>query len=185
MAPSDEITFLPLGAILQSLPVAGTNIVQGFPSQAAYESHNTPHFGATIGRVANRIRDATITSLNNGQTYRLAANNGPNSLHGGPKGWGKKIWEGPTPVGVRKEIPGLAGEGEKLEEGGESVVFRIRSEDGDEGFPGTVEASVVYTAGKTAGGATVLAMEYEAKLVEGADETVINMTNHSYVHVDV
>lgn len=178
--PSDEIAFLPLGAILQSLHVGGTNIVQGFPSQAAYEAHNSPHFGATIGRVANRIRDATIASLNNGQTYRLAANNGPNSLHGGPNGWGKKIWQGPTPAGVKKDIPGLAGQ-DAIQDGGESVVFALRSEDGDEGFPGTVEARVVYTAGKTAEGKTVLAMEYEAKLVEGADETVINMTNHSYV----
>lgn len=81
-------------------------------------------------------------------------------------------------MGVKKEIPGLE---DALKEGGESVVFKIRSEDGEEGFPGTVEASVVYTAGKTAEGKTVLAMEYEAKLVSGADETVINMTNHSYV----
>lgn len=178
MSSSDEITFLPLGAILQSFHVAGTNIVQGFPSQSAYASHNSPHFGATIGRVANRIQNATITSLNNGQSYKLGANDGPNNLHGGAKGWGKKTWEGPTPIGVKKEIPGL---NEQIHDGGESVVFKIRSEDGDEGFPGTVEASVVYTAGKTAEGKTILAMEYEAKLLDGAEETVINMTNHSCV----
>lgn len=178
---SDEISFLPLGAILQSLHVSGINIVQGFPAQADYEVHNSPHFGATIGRVANRIKDATITSLNNGQTYKLGANDGPNNLHGGAKGWGKRVWEGPTPVGVKKEVPGLEEDG--IKEGGESVVFKIRSEDGDEGFPGTVEASVVYTAGKTADGKTVLAIEYEAKLLEGADETAINMTNHSSVFI--
>lgn len=171
-------TFLPLGAIIQTFNVAGTNIVQGFPTQELYDSHNTQHFGATIGRVANRISLAEINHLNGGKSYKLAANNGPNSLHGGPKGWGKRIWEGPTPVGV-KEVPGVKGL-----KGGESVKFSIVSKDGDEGFPGTVEASVIYTAGtEEVDGkeVTVLGIEYEAKLVDGADETAINMTNHSYV----
>lgn len=183
MSPTDDITFLPLGAILQSLPVAGHNIVQSFAAQADYEAHNSPHFGATIGRVANRLAGAAVGPLNGRETYPLAANDGPNSLHGGPKGWGKRVWDGPEPVGVRKEVvPGW--EEGKLSEGGESVRFRLLSEDGDEGFPGTVEASVVYTAGKRVEGGkevTVLGMEYEAKLTGGAEETVINMTNHSYV----
>jgi aldose 1-epimerase len=170
------VTFLPLGAIIQELRVGGLNIVQGFPTQALYESHNGPFFGETIGRVANRIKGAKLDSLNGGQAYTLAANNGPNNLHGGVVGWGKKIWKGPTPVGVR-EIPGV---GEI--DGGESVKFSLVSEDGDEGFPGTVEASVVYTVGKQVQGGKeviVLGIEYEAELVGGADETVINMTNHS------
>lgn len=182
---TDEITFLPLGAILQTLPIAGHNIVQGFTSQADYEAHNSAHFGATIGRVANRLANATIDSLNGNKSYKLTANNGPNSLHGGPKGWGKRLWQGPEPVGVKKEVvPGW--ELGKVDEGGESVRFKLTSEDGDEGFPGTVEASVVYTAGKQKdqGGKeiTVLGMEYEATLTGGAEETVINMTNHSYVN---
>lgn len=180
MSPTSEITFLPLGAILHTLPIAGHNIVQNFSTQADYEAHNSPHFGATIGRVANRIANATITSLNN-KSYQLGANDGPSNLHGGAKGWGKRVWDGPVPVGVKKEVvPGW--EEGKLEDGGESVKFSLTSEDGDEGFPGTVEASVVYTAGtRTEGGkeVTVLAMEYEAKLTGGADETAINMTNHS------
>lgn len=174
---TDEITFLPLGAILQSFPIAGINIVQSFPTQQDYESHNSPHFGATIGRVANRIKDAKINSLN-GQSYTLGVNDEPNNLHGGEKGWGKRVWDGPKPVGVRAEVPGLVSH---FKEGGESVRFALVSEDGDEGFPGTVQAAVVYTAGTTDDGATVLAIEYEAKLVDGAEETVINMTNHSYV----
>ena len=154
--------------------------MQGFPTQALYKSHNTPFFGETIGRVANRIANAKINSLNE-KSYSLAANNGVNSLHGGVKGWGKQIWQGPTPVGVR-EIPGLE-EGGKLE-GGESVKFTLRSEDGDEGFPGTVETSVVYTAGtqKSAQGeeVRVLGIEYEVKLVgDEVEETAVNMTNHS------
>ena len=173
--------FLPLGAIIQSILIGKTNIVQGFPTQSLYESHNAPYFGETIGRVANRISNAKINSLNNGKSYKLAANNGPNSLHGGVKGWGKRIWEGPTPAGVR-DIPGLHERG-KLG-GGESVKYTLKSEDGEEGFPGTVEASVTYTTGtqKPAGGreVRVLGIEYEVQLVgEEVEETVVNVTNHS------
>ncbi|KAL1841218.1 hypothetical protein VTJ49DRAFT_7286 [Mycothermus thermophilus] len=175
------VTFLPLGAIIQSLNVGGINIVQGFNSQADYEAHNGPYYGETIGRVANRIKNAQLSNLNGGKTYTLAANNGPNNLHGGVVGWGKRVWQGPEPVGI-KEIPGV-----ENVEGGESVKFKIVSEDGDEGFPGTVEASVVYTVGKqkTPEGkeVVVLGIEYEAELVGGADETVINMTNHSYFNL--
>ena len=170
--------FLPLGAIIQSIFIGKTNIVQGFPTQALYESHNSPFFGETIGRVANRVSNAKINSLNN-KSYSLDANNGVNSLHGGTNGWGKKIWQGPTPVGVRS-IGGL--DGGKLE-GGESVKFTLRSEDGDEGYPGTVETSVVYTAGtQSLDGkeVKVLGFEYEVQLVgDEVEETVVNLTNHS------
>jgi aldose 1-epimerase len=175
---SADFEFLPLGAIIQSFLVGKINIVQGFPTQALYQSHNTPYFGETIGRVANRIKRGEIKSLN-GKSYSLATNNGPNALHGGVAGWGKKIWNGPKPIGLRS-IPGL--EGGKFE-GGESVKFTLRSEDGDEGYPGTVEASVIYTTGTqtTQDGkeVRVLGIEYEAELVGGAEETVISMTNHS------
>ncbi|KAK4235806.1 galactose mutarotase-like domain-containing protein [Achaetomium macrosporum] len=174
------VTFLPLGAIIQEFRVGGINIVQGFPEQSHYQSYNDPYFGETIGRVANRIKGARLENLNGGKAYTLAANNGPNNLHGGAVGWGKKIWNGPTPVGVR-QIPGINGL-----EGGESVKYTLTSEDGDEGFPGTVEASVVYTVGKQVQDGKeviVLGMEYEAELVGGADETVINMTNHSYFNL--
>ncbi len=170
--------FLPLGAIIQTFLIDKVNIVQGFPKQTLYQSHNDPYFGETIGRVANRIKGGKIDSLN-GKSYTLAVNDEPNHLHGGEIGWGKKIWDGPEPVGV-KSIPGL--QGGHLE-GGESVKFSLKSEDGDEGYPGTVKASVTYTAGtqKTSDGKeiTVLGIDYEAELVGGAEETVINMTNHS------
>jgi len=173
--------FLPRGAILQSFVVGGTNIVQGFPTTEGYEANGDPYFGETIGRVANRIGGARLNSVN-GRSYALAANNGPNNLHGGDVGWGKKDWAGPTPVGVR-QIPGVEGL-----EGGESVRFALTSDDGDEGFPGKVEASVVYTAGTQKEGGrevVVLGIEYEAELVSGADETPINMTNHSCVHPEL
>ncbi|KAK4196008.1 galactose mutarotase-like domain-containing protein [Triangularia verruculosa] len=174
------VSFLPLGAIIQELKVGDLNIVQGFPTQDLYVSHNGPFFGETIGRVANRVSNAKLNSLNGGKTYQLAANDGVNNLHGGVVGWGKRVWNGPTPVGIR-EIPGV---GEI--EGGESVKFTLVSEDGDEGFPGTVEATVIYTVGKQVQNGKeviVLGIEYEAELVGGADETVINMTNHSYFNL--
>ncbi|OBT82339.1 hypothetical protein VE02_08808 [Pseudogymnoascus sp. 03VT05] len=182
MASPAAFEFLPLGAIIQTFNVGKTNIVQGFPTAELYQKYNGPFFGETIGRVANRIKGAKLDSLN-GKSYALAANNGPNSLHGGDIGWGKREWAGPTPVGQR-EIPGL--EGGKLT-GGESVKFTLKSHDGEEGFPGDLEVSVIYTAGTqlTPEGkeVNVLAMEYQAELVGGADETVINMTNHSYFNL--
>ncbi|KAI9147721.1 Bifunctional protein [Paramyrothecium foliicola] len=172
-------TFLPLGAIIQTFVVNGTNIVQGFPTQDQYVQHNGPYFGETIGRIANRIKGAKLDDVN-GKSYELIANEGPNSLHGGKEGWGKRIWDGPKPVGTR-EIPGVEGL-----KGGESVEFSLVSEDGDQGYPGTVETKVIYTTGtQDVNGkeAVVLGIEYEAKLVGGADETVINLTNHSYFNL--
>ncbi|KAH6606027.1 hypothetical protein Trco_005180 [Trichoderma cornu-damae] len=174
------VKFLPLGAVVQSFKVKDTNIVLGFPEQEQYVKHNSAYFGETIGRIANRIEGAKISSLNGGREYSLAANDGLNSLHGGNQGWGKRIWKGPTPVGT-KEIPGVEGL-----TGGESVEFALRSEDGDEGYPGAVEAKVIYTVGnQVIGGkeAIVLGIEYEAKLAGGADETIINLTNHSYFNL--
>lgn len=177
-----DFEFLPLGAIIQSFLVPtkdkSVNIVQSFPTAELYQKHNQPFFGETIGRVANRISNAKINSLN-GKSYTLAQNNGVNALHGGVKGWGKRVWEGPKLVGL-KEIPGVEGL-----EGGESVQFTLRDEDGDEGYPGTLDVSVVYTTGKQqvdGKEVRVLGMEYEVKLVDdgkGVEETVVNVTNHS------
>lgn len=114
----------------------------------------------------------------NGKSYELAKNNGKNTLHGGVVGWGKRVWEGSKPVGWRV-VPGLEGG----EVGGEAVEFTLRSEDGDEGYPGTVDVSVVYTTAiQTVDGkeVTVLGIEYEVKLVgDEVEETVVNVTNHS------
>lgn len=180
--------FLTRGAIIQHFEIHGIDIVQGFPTAELYESHNSPYFGETIGRFANRIQGAAIRvpgGLNGHATYPLAANDGVNALHGGPNGWGKKIWDGPTLVGVNRNVPGLTPE--TLDKGGETVKFTLVSPDGDEGYPGTVNVTVTYSVGKqtlpenSSTEATVLIMEYEAELVDGADATVINMTNHRYV----
>lgn len=174
--PLEPFAFLRTGAVIQSWDVGGTNIVLGFPTEELYRSHNDYYFGATLGRVANRIKGARLTNLN-GRNYSLPANEGKNILHAGVNSWGHKVWEGPTKIPARK-IVGLDDV-----TGEQSIQFQLFSEDGDEGFPGAVLATVVYTAGwqVTAQGekVSVLELAYEAQLTENKEETVINMTNHS------
>lgn len=163
----DTFAFLPLGAIIQEFRVAGHNIVLGFPTQDQYVHHNTPHFGATIGRVANRIKDATIHNLN-GRDYALPKNKDPNSLHGGFNGWGKRVFDGPHAV---------------KRGGKDALLFKYISKDGEEGYPGTVELRVWYVAGKEDVGTqipkTVLTVEYEVEFVGNeCEETAVNVTNH-------
>lgn len=162
--PESAFTFLSQGALIQEFLVDGHNIVLGFPSAGLYKSHKAPYFGETIGRTTNRIKDATIPNLN-GRTYQLAANDGPNCLHGGAQGWGKKDFEGPTPVNRH---------------GKEGVKFTYLSKDGDEGYPGTVLCTVWYDAG-TEDGKTILDVEYQVEFVgDECEETVVGVTNHRY-----
>ncbi|RPB16468.1 aldose 1-epimerase [Morchella conica CCBAS932] len=170
-----SVKFINRGAILQEFIVGpeNRNIVLGFNTAAEY--HNNPaHFGATIGRVANRLKNAELSSLN-GTVWPLTANDGPNTLHGGPVGWGLKDWTG----------PGLASKGVDRE----TVVYKYLSPHMDENFPGTVEVEVAYTAYEEPSEeegvrVTVLEMDYEAKLVgDEVEETAINMTNHSYFNL--
>lgn len=164
----DTFTFLPLGAIIQEFRVAGHNIVLGFPTQELYVHHNTPHFGATIGRVANRVKDASVHL--NGKDYSLPQNDGPNSLHGGVNGWGKRVFDGPHAV----------------QRGGrDALLFKYLCKDGEEGYPGTVEVRVWYVASKDDVGTdcpkTVLTAEYEVEFVgDECEETAVNITNHRY-----
>ncbi|CAG8884442.1 unnamed protein product [Penicillium salamii] len=127
MAEQAAFTFLPLGAIIQEFRVGDKNIVLGFPTQEDYVKHNTPHYGATIGRVANRIKDGIIQDLN-GQQVRLTQNNGPNALHGGEKGWGKRVFDGPHTV---------------KRHGRDALLFKYLHKDGEEGYPGTVEVEFI------------------------------------------
>lgn len=180
---AEAFTFLPRGAIVQSFKVNGHNIVQGFDTEEQYGERNKPYFGETIGRVANRVKGARIDSLN-GQSYNLEANDRGNTVHGASSCWGKKTWTGPETVETRT-VPGVDGKAVALTNA-KSFAYKLVSPDGDGGFPGTVEATVIYTTGTQTGGApngkdvTVLGMEYEARLVDGANSTPINMTNHSY-----
>lgn len=165
-----SVKFINQGAILQEFRVGpeNRNIVLGFNTAAEYRN-NPAHFGATIGRVANRLKNAELSSLN-GTVWPLTANDGPNTLHGGPVGWGLKDWTG----------PGLASRGVDRE----TVVYKYTSPHMDENFPGTVEVEVAYTAYEEPSAeegvtVTVLEMDYEAKLVgDEVEETAINMTNH-------
>lgn len=157
-------TFIPRGAAIQEFKVAGHNIVQNFPEAALYASVPHPYFGETIGRTTNRIKGAAIHNLN-GKSHDLNANSGEHNLHGGLLGWGRREWEGPSKV---------------VRGGKEGVFFRYVSQDGEEGFPGTVEARVWYVAEKEKG-KTVLIVEYEVELVgDECEETVVGVTNHRY-----
>jgi aldose 1-epimerase len=164
----NNFTFLPLGAIIQSFRIGEVDIVQGFPTADLYKQYNEPYFGETIGRLANRVSGAKINNLNN-KSYPLAANNGPNSLHGGQIGWGKKVFEGPTNV---------------KRHGRDAIQFKYLSKDGEEGYPGSVELSVWYTPSTEHNGTStvvVLGVEYEASMVkddELAEETAVAVTNH-------
>jgi aldose 1-epimerase len=172
-AAADAFSFLPQGGIIQHFKVGQRDIVLGFPSPESYNGDHHPFFGENIGRVANRISNAKIDDLN-GRSYQLHANNGPHTVHGGQKGWGKKIFDGPHDV---------------QRNGRHAVSFTYLSPHGEEGFPGTVELrmwyypSVEQIDGQTT---TSLEIEYEAELVgDEVEETVVSLTNHRYVAITI
>ena len=99
---------------------------------------NGPYFGSIVGRVANRIAGAKFTL--EGRIYELAANNGPNCLHGGKVGFNRRLWAGEAVAG--------------------GVRLALASPAGEEGFPAALEARATYTLG--AGGRLVLVMEATA-----------------------
>ncbi|MFD5077683.1 aldose epimerase family protein [Streptomyces sp. NPDC058371] len=127
------------------------DVVLGCPDLAGYLAHPEPYFGALVGRYANRIGGGRFPL--DGRTYHLAQNNGPNSLHGGERGFDKRVWDAePVGHGVR--------------------LTRV-SPHGEEGFPGRLTVAATYTL--DASGA--LRIAYEA--VTDAP-TVVNLTNHTY-----
>jgi aldose 1-epimerase len=130
------------------------DIVLGFDNLEGYLKGH-PYFGCVVGRYANRIAQARFTL--DGRTYTLAANNGPNALHGGIKGFDKVVWAA-EPVTVPDGV---------------AVKFTYTSPDGEEGYPGTLKATVVYTLTND----NELVMDYEATTDK---PTVVNLTNHTY-----
>lgn len=132
------------------------NIVIGFDTLTGYLSDH-PYFGAIIGRYANRIGDATFTLDN--QSYKLAANNGRNHLHGGNKGFDKVVWD------VKSTLDSIA-----------SLTLVYRSADGEEGYPGNLLVEVVYTFTNE----DELLIEYTAQTDKA---TPVNLTNHSYFNL--
>ena len=133
------------------------NIVLGFNDFAKYEAGH-PFFGSTTGRVANRIARGRFRI--DGREYRVATNNGPNHLHGGPNGFDKQMWKAEE---VRSKD-------------GPAVQFTYRSPDGDQGYPGNLDTTVVYTL--TNG--NELKIEYTAQTDK---PTIVNLTNHSYFNL--
>ena len=115
----------------------------------------SPYFGATAGRVANRIKDATFTL--DGKQYKLNANDAPHHLHGGKKGWDKVIWTAEP----------------KETKDGPSLKLTYVSKDGDELYPGTVTATTLYTLTND--------NEFRVDMSATTDKTtLINMAHHSY-----
>src|SRR5919109_2225629 len=130
------------------------DIVLGFDSLGGYLKRS-PYFGAIVGRYANRIAGGQFTL--DGTTYHLARNNGPNSLHGGLRGFDKVLWaaepfQGDSGVGVR---------------------LRYTSADGEEGYPGTLAVRVTYTLTPS----NELVVDYEATTDKA---TPINLSQHTY-----
>ncbi len=133
------------------------DVVLGFDNLADYEKGN-PYFGATVGRVANRIAKGKFTL--NGKKYVLAVNNPPNHLHGGLKGFDKVIWKA-------KSVQRPAGP---------AVEFTLHSPDGDQGYPGNLDVTVVYTLTNQNG----MRIDYRATTDKA---TPINLTNHAYFNL--
>ena len=130
------------------------DIVLGFDSLAPYLIKN-PFFGALVGRYANRIADGQFVL--DGHTYTLAKNNGPNALHGGLVGFDKVKWEA-NPDGQR------------------ALTLQYVSQDGEEGYPGTLRVTAVYTLSDD----NCLSLEFRASTDK---PTVLNLTNHSYFNL--
>lgn len=156
-----ELKILTYGGIIMSLRTpdrtgAFDDIVLGFDDLKSYES-DSPYFGCIIGRYGNRIAKGRFTL--DGTTYKLATNNNENHLHGGVKGWDKAVWG--FEIQNRTNM---------------SVTFSHTSKDGDEGYPGTVNAKVTYTLTDD----NKLIVDYQATTDKA---TVINLTQHSYFNL--
>ncbi|MFI7391947.1 aldose epimerase family protein [Streptomyces tendae] len=154
-----RVRVLSYGGIVQSAEVPDrdgntADVVLGFADLDGYVTHPEPYLGALVGRYANRIGGGRFPL--DGRTYTLEPNEGPNTLHGGARGFDKRVWDVAA-----------------VEEG---VRLSRVSPHGEEGFPGRVEMSVTYTLD----GAGALRIAYEA--VTDAP-TVLNPTNHSYFNL--
>lgn len=147
---------LDYGCILRAVAVpdrAGAlrDVCLGFDTVAEYQENHQGYLGAMVGRCANRIRDARFTL--DGREYVLAANERPNHLHGGDRGFDQYVWD------------------HSIE--GDAVVFSRTSPDGEEGYPGTLKVRVSYTL--TEDNALRLVLEGESDA-----DTVVNLTSHAY-----
>jgi aldose 1-epimerase len=157
-----EVRIASLGATIVSIKTADRqgqfgDVVLGWDTMEGYRG-NTPFFGVVVGRYGNRIAKGRFTL--DGTTYTLATNNGPNHLHGGVRGFDKVIWA--ARAVDRPEGP--------------AVQLDYMSKDGEEGYPGNLSASVVYTLTDD----NALRIDYTATTDK---KTVVNLTNHSYFNL--
>lgn len=150
------------------------DVVLGYDTVADYEN-NDSYFGAVIGRCANRLTGPSFTI--NGKEYHTADNTGTGvALHGGNIGFDKKIWTVDLPEANSAAFEAIKNGGEIMS-GENSVTFTLLSPDGDEGYPGNLALKVTYTLSDDA----ELMIDYEAVCDE---DTVLNVTNHSYFNLD-
>lgn len=157
-----EARVIDYGGIIVSLRVPDRDgeledVVLGFDSLEGYVGEH-PYLGAIIGRVGNRIANGRFTL--DGQEYQLPVNNGPNSLHGGNRGFDKVVWSAEPFENNR----------------GRGLILRYTSADGEEGYPGTLEARVTYTLTDD----NELIFDYHAT-TDAA--TPVNLTQHSYFNL--
>jgi len=157
-----EVRVLTFGGAIASIRVPDRNgtfadVALGFDTLTPYLT-NPPYFGVIIGRYANRIARGRFTL--DGRTYTLAVNNAPNHLHGGVKGFDKVVWHA-EPF-RRADAVGL--------------VLTHTSPDGDEGYPGTLKATVTYALNN----AGELSFDYEATTDR---PTPVNLTQHTYFNL--
>lgn len=157
-----EARIITYGGIMISLKTPDKSgkvddIVLGFDTLDQYvkvsNAPGNPFFGALIGRYANRIGNAQFKL--EGKEYHVPANDGKNSLHGGPHGFNNQVWKG-------KEIPN-------------GVELTYLSKDGEAGYPGNLSVTVRYTLVGSA-----LHIDYSATTDK---PTVLNLTNHSYFNL--
>jgi aldose 1-epimerase len=130
------------------------NITLGHDHITPYTLPNEPFFGALVGRVANRMANARFQI--DGETYTIPANDGPNALHGGPRGFDKVIWGAQATAN--------------------SLKLNYLSPDGEMGFPGNLNAEVVYTLSDD----DSLRIDYSATTDK---PTCVNLTNHAYFNL--
>jgi aldose 1-epimerase len=161
-ASGAEADIMNYGGILQKLIMPDrqgnlADVVLGYDNLQGYLD-KTPYFGALIGRYGNRIAGAQFTL--NGQTYHLAPNDGVNTLHGGLKGFDKVVWTA-RPL---------------MTSAGPSLILSYVSPDGEEGYPGNLEVTAVYTLTER----NALKLEFTARTDR---PTVVNLTHHSYFNL--
>ncbi len=155
--------FITLGGAIRELHTSDrngifTDVVLGFDSVGEYEGSENPYFGSIVGRYANRIAQGKFSI--DGESYTLAKNQAPNSLHGGFRSFKNVVWNATAQYSSQ----------------GPAITFKYENHDGEEGYPGNLSVTVTYTLTDR----NELRIEYAATTDK---PTIINLTNHSYFNL--